>query len=340
MKIKLKIDKLSLSTPKRISDFIYPYTDLPGYKPYKQIKSKDERSNIGLETKDTIIRKYENIIKYISIKNGSSLIVCHKRKKKYKNISPIYILLYTDYYTKITYSDVLEIEQFFKQFNVSPLRVSIVHLALDLITKHRIRLYNKIITTLKPGTKRKPSRVYDNGGTYFGTLNSGNQLLVYDKTMQLLEEKGIEIDGDVCRIELRMRMHKMNNFIRTIDELAHYDWSHVYPIYYSFHFRTKELKQELKAVGESWKKPLWELRDIMKEEHEVWPSNFYRDYLIEEERVFHQRVQLLAVMVKAVAENRLTENFRKKALQENLDRICDTLIFKFYIKDLDFLKVA
>ena len=61
---------------------------------------------------------------------------------------------------------------------------------------------------------------------------------------------------------------------------------------------------------------------------------------IEEERVFHQRVQLLAVMVKAVAENRLAENFRKKALQENLDRICDTLIFKFHIKDLDFLKVA
>jgi hypothetical protein len=61
---------------------------------------------------------------------------------------------------------------------------------------------------------------------------------------------------------------------------------------------------------------------------------------IEEERVFHQRVQLLAVMVKAVAENRLTGDFREKALQENLDRICDTLIFKFHIKDLDFLKVA
>jgi hypothetical protein len=61
---------------------------------------------------------------------------------------------------------------------------------------------------------------------------------------------------------------------------------------------------------------------------------------IEEERVFHQRVQLLAVMVKAVAENRLTGDFREKAVQENLDRICDTLIFKFHIKDLDFLKVA
>jgi hypothetical protein len=61
---------------------------------------------------------------------------------------------------------------------------------------------------------------------------------------------------------------------------------------------------------------------------------------IEEEREFHRRVQLLAVMVKSVAENRLTENFRKNALQENLDRICDALIFKFHIKDLDFLKVA
>ena len=61
---------------------------------------------------------------------------------------------------------------------------------------------------------------------------------------------------------------------------------------------------------------------------------------VDEERVFHQRVQLLAVMVKAVAENRLTGDFKKKALQDNLDRICNTLIFKFHIKDLDFFKVA
>ncbi|MGB6011062.1 MAG: hypothetical protein WBI57_07325 [Desulfobacterales bacterium] len=61
---------------------------------------------------------------------------------------------------------------------------------------------------------------------------------------------------------------------------------------------------------------------------------------IEEERVFHQRVQLLAVMVKALAEERLTGHIRKKALQDNLDRICDTLTFNFHIKDVDFLKVA
>ncbi len=61
---------------------------------------------------------------------------------------------------------------------------------------------------------------------------------------------------------------------------------------------------------------------------------------IEEEHVFHQKVQLLAVMVKALAENRLTGHISKKALQDNLDRICDTLTFSFYIKDVDFLKVA
>ncbi len=61
---------------------------------------------------------------------------------------------------------------------------------------------------------------------------------------------------------------------------------------------------------------------------------------IEEERVFHQRVQLLAVMIKALAEERLTGHIRKKALQDNLDKICDTLTFSFHIKDVDFLKVA
>ena len=69
-------------------------------------------------------------------------------------------------------------------------------------------------------------------------------------------------------------------------------------------------------------------------------SGITSDIEIEQDHVFHQRVQLFAIMVKAVVENRLTGNFKKKTLQENLDKICDTLIFEFHIKDLDFLKVA
>ena len=59
-----------------------------------------------------------------------------------------------------------------------------------------------------------------------------------------------------------------------------------------------------------------------------------------EEYIFHQRTQLLAVMAKALAEGRLKGQFRKKALQDNLNKICETLIFNFHINDVNFLKVA
>jgi len=70
------------------------------------------------------------------------------------------------------------------------------------------------------------------------------------------------------------------------------------------------------------------------------PSGMTSESEIKEEYVFHQRVQLLSVMAKALAEDRLTGNFRKKALQDNLDRICEALTFSFQIKDVEFLKVA
>jgi hypothetical protein len=59
-----------------------------------------------------------------------------------------------------------------------------------------------------------------------------------------------------------------------------------------------------------------------------------------EEHIFYQRTQLLAVMVKALAEGRLKGYFREKALKENLNRICEALIFNFNVKDVKFLKVA
>ena len=60
----------------------------------------------------------------------------------------------------------------------------------------------------------------------------------------------------------------------------------------------------------------------------------------EEEQEFHRRVQLLAVMAKELAEDRLTGHIRVMALKDNLDRICEILIFNFNVKDVEFLKVA
>lgn len=61
---------------------------------------------------------------------------------------------------------------------------------------------------------------------------------------------------------------------------------------------------------------------------------------IDEAYIFHQRVQLLTVMARAFAENRLKGPSKEKAFQDNLSRICETLIFKFNINDVKFLKVA
>ena len=55
---------------------------------------------------------------------------------------------------------------------------------------------------------------------------------------------------------------------------------------------------------------------------------------------FHQRVQLLAVMAKALVEGCPTGKFRIRAINENLDKICETFLIDFKLNDMNFLKVA
>jgi hypothetical protein len=59
-----------------------------------------------------------------------------------------------------------------------------------------------------------------------------------------------------------------------------------------------------------------------------------------EDNIFYQRVQLLAVMTKTMERHRFINNFRKKALTDNLNKICETLVFNFKINDTSFLKMA
>jgi phosphoribosylformylglycinamidine (FGAM) synthase PurS component len=69
------------------------------------------------------------------------------------------------------------------------------------------------------------------------------------------------------------------------------------------------------------------------------PGIAFKD-AIHKELIFHQRIQMLAIMAKAFAEHRLKGRFRKEALRKNLNRICEALIFNFNIEDVKFLKVA
>ena len=304
--IEVKIHKLALSTPMKASEVFYSYEDLPGFRYLSHIDINDATSNNSHREKSNSKEiKYENVNRFEHIDTGKFLSIYNVRKKRFKMISPLYMFFSSDFYHTVTCSDVHEIVKYFKQLNTS-LRVSEIHLALDIISTTNGLLYDKIIMALKPGTKRRPNdnpKLQHETSKYFGELSSGNQLIVYDKGVQLYEEKKTKIKEDVCRLELRLRMHIMNNFIpsiHTIEELATYDWSFVYPKFYSFHHRCKELKQEIKAIGENWRQPIWELRDIMEEQYEVYPSNFYRDYLID-------HPQLSVSVPKALANYRWTD---------------------------------
>jgi hypothetical protein len=58
------------------------------------------------------------------------------------------------------------------------------------------------------------------------------------------------------------------------------------------------------------------------------------------DRIFQLRVELLAVMAKGFAEGYPMGEFRRKALEDNLDYICEAITFETEVDDLQFIKVA
>ncbi len=55
---------------------------------------------------------------------------------------------------------------------------------------------------------------------------------------------------------------------------------------------------------------------------------------------FYEKVRLLSVMVKAFAEGRLIGEQKRRELQENIDYVCETIMFNSKINNIDFLHVA
>jgi len=69
-------------------------------------------------------------------------------------------------------------------------------------------------------------------------------------------------------------------------------------------------------------------------------SNVISTKDISEWHHFHQRVQLLAVIAKALTESSPTGKYRIRAINENLDKICEIFLIDFKLNDMSFLKVA
>ena len=73
-------------------------------------------------------------------------------------------------------------------------------------------------------------------------------------------------------------------------------------------------------------------------------NNFRSDYELrgdlDFDHVFFQRVKLLAVMAKAFAEDHPMGYHRLKALEDNLNHICEVITFNRQLYGKEFFKVA
>ncbi|MDY6987874.1 MAG: hypothetical protein SWQ30_07430 [Thermodesulfobacteriota bacterium] len=61
---------------------------------------------------------------------------------------------------------------------------------------------------------------------------------------------------------------------------------------------------------------------------------------MDQDYIFHLRVELLAVMAKAFAEGYPMGEFRRHALEDNLNYICEAITFDSQAYDMKFMKVA
>ena len=100
-------------------------------------------------------------------------------------------------------------------------------------------------------------------------------------------------------------------------------------------------------LGDIRKKVILRNADQITREIVDWQgqvNNFRSDYELrgdlDFDHLFFQRVKLLAVMAKAFAEDHPMGYHRLKALEDNLNHICEVLTFNRQLYGKEFFKVA
>lgn len=85
---------------------------------------------------------------------------------------------------------------------------------------------------------------------------------------------------------------------------------------------------------------LFRAEQLKKSDPEAKMQSAFQSCLKNPEYLFLQRVQLLAVMANSFAKDKADGNFRKQAMADNIDLICEHLSEKVSLEDAKFLKVA
>ena len=154
-------DKLTLSSGKG-ADVYYPMKKLPlfVFSNYVVKNGKKRKEYDSLYKSERSVSKYLTVIKYKEPSTGNILIICNQKKGKSWAASPLYLIFYPSFPHPVQYSHVKAIERFFLDECGIKLRISAVHIAVDLIDEGNEDLFRQVVRAIKPGTKRGTYEIY------------------------------------------------------------------------------------------------------------------------------------------------------------------------------------
>jgi len=280
--VTVSIDRISCSVPEHYEIF-YESTKIPNFllDQYMSSSSMDLRK-LDTETK-YLSRKYRSIGVFHHQTTGNRLRICNQRKK-HPYISPLFLIFDSSYKYRISGEEVFPVQEYFLQQHNLHLRPSEIHLAVDIAAPKGSGIHDIVGRSIRAGKKGAPDHI-EVDTLYFGKLNSPSMVVVYNKAQHLRQMKGLTVPTDLSRIELKLKIPRLGNFLATLDDSAVQDWSFVYPKYFSLHQPNHRLRGKLRDQPKRLLLPLWVLKQVMEEEYGVWPSNFYARYLEDHPRL-------------------------------------------------------
>jgi hypothetical protein len=102
-------------------------------------------------------------------------------------------------------------------------------------------------------------------------------------------------------------------------------------------FRKKAI---IETANEIFYETLLQTEQLKSSGHEAEAQSASQSRPENPDHLFLQRVQLLAVMANAFSKGKADGNFRKRAMADNVDFICEHLSEKVSLVDAKFLEVA
>jgi hypothetical protein len=257
IKAHVSIDNIALTTSVNIGE-VEPPKCFGGYYHVKDIPIKVLRNKN--ETTHNLCEKYEKLSEYSHKNSKNRATLCSQRIiNGSHNIPSFKVTFESSYHSPLKYKDAKKAIRYLTKKFGTQFRPSEVHLAIDYVMPYPINLHTRICLRIKPGKKY----TFDRKGTthIYGAPGSACRLVIYDKGQQLLSVKNIKVSGDICRVEIRMKIPRLRNFLTSLEDVGDADWSWPYGPHFSFHFANANL---ISLIGPKAKqKSIWQLRDIM-----------------------------------------------------------------------------